>query len=85
MAERDESSGLQAFKYGWAVGSSSTQRNPSASTLAGPAVTKPLPVGWVRQQRGALAAVPCAERAQIAVERWMRRTVVSTSPAAESS
>jgi hypothetical protein len=29
--------------------------------LEGPAVTKPLPAGWVRQRRGTLAGVSCAE------------------------
>lgn len=61
MAERDESSGLQAFKYDGGGWRDSTRSTVLQRQVEGPAVTKPLPAGWVRQQRGALARVSCAQ------------------------
>jgi hypothetical protein len=51
-------SGLQAFKY---VGEISPRRTHALSVVVWeqPAVTKPLPAGWVRQRRGAPAGGPC--------------------------
>lgn len=82
MAERDESSGLQAFKYDGRLARFSTQHSPSASsrrargehTVAGR-------VGQTAARDPGQCAL-CGGLLQIAIERWTRRTVVSTPPAA---